>query len=76
MGQHAVVRKSVGLGGWHLLTLPNGEEVRLQRNALQIVTLPAPGETDFSDMDDDDTTAFPAGEPLHDCTSSRVPLSL
>ena len=44
--------------------LANGEEVRLQRNALQIVALPIHGDTDFSDMDDDDTTVFPAGDSL------------
>ncbi len=43
--------------------LANGEEVRLQRNALQIVALPVHGDTDFSDMDDEDTTVFPAGGP-------------
>ncbi len=50
--------------------LANGEEVRLQRNALQIVALPVHGDTDFSDMDDEDTTVFPAGGPT--TTSATV----
>ncbi|WIA19726.1 hypothetical protein OEZ85_005652 [Tetradesmus obliquus] len=37
IGQTAVVKKAVGLGGWHFLVLANGEEVKLQRNALSVV---------------------------------------
>ncbi|EFN53240.1 hypothetical protein CHLNCDRAFT_137141 [Chlorella variabilis] len=36
LGQTAIVKRAVGLGGWHWLTvLPTGEEVKLQRNALE-----------------------------------------
>lgn len=44
VGQHGLVTKAVGLGGWHWLTLANGEEVRLQRNALSVLEHPNPEE--------------------------------
>ena len=44
--QEARVKKSVGLGGWHWLLLKDsGEEVRLQRNALQVISLPTGQES-------------------------------
>jgi len=44
VGQRGEVKKAVGLGGWHWLTLANGEEIRLQRNALSVVEHPTPEE--------------------------------
>ena len=35
--QEAIVKKAVGLGGWHWLVLGGGEEVKLQRNALTVL---------------------------------------
>ncbi|XP_057834689.1 uncharacterized protein LOC131045168 [Cryptomeria japonica] len=40
VGLHGVVKKAVGLGGWHWLVLKNGVEVKLQRNALSVVEAP------------------------------------
>mmetsp|Transcript_37392 Transcript_37392/g.51909 ORF Transcript_37392/g.51909 Transcript_37392/m.51909 type:complete len:229 (+) Transcript_37392:318-1004(+) len=37
VGLQGIVKKAVGLGGWHWLTLSNGDEVRLQRNALAVI---------------------------------------
>ena len=54
VGLTGVVKKAVGLGGWHWLKLSNGHECRLQRNALAVVALPTGDEIDSSDDDDDD----------------------
>ena len=35
--QEAIVKKAVGLGGWHWLVLGGGDEVKLQRNALTVL---------------------------------------
>uniref|UniRef100_A0A0D6QSV0 Histone deacetylase complex subunit SAP30 Sin3 binding domain-containing protein n=1 Tax=Araucaria cunninghamii TaxID=56994 RepID=A0A0D6QSV0_ARACU len=40
VGLHGVVKKAVGLGGWHWLVLTNGIEVKLQRNALSVIEAP------------------------------------
>ncbi|KAL9856992.1 putative histone deacetylase complex subunit SAP30/SAP30, SAP30 domain superfamily [Arabidopsis thaliana] len=51
VGLQGVVKKAVGLGGWHWLVLTNGIEVKLQRNALSrngsdmIVSFPASEDT-------------------------------
>ncbi|CAG9466671.1 unnamed protein product [Pedinophyceae sp. YPF-701] len=54
-----VVKKAVGLGGWHWLVLSSGEEVKLQRNALQVLELPTGNEPDFTDDDEETTTRQP-----------------
>ncbi|XP_042430290.1 uncharacterized protein LOC122016920 [Zingiber officinale] len=46
VGLHGVVKKAVGLGGWHWLVLTNGIEVKLQRNALSVVEAPTGHEED------------------------------
>lgn len=52
VGQLGVVKHATGLGGWHRVVLDvGGEEVRLQRNALSVVSRPKGDETDFSDED-------------------------
>ena len=59
IGLHGVVKKAVGLGGWHWLRLETGAECRLQRNALAIVARPTGLELDSeSDDDDDDDAGF------------------
>lgn len=45
VGLQGVVRKAVGLGGWHWLLLSSGEEVRLQRNALTVLAPPTGQES-------------------------------
>ncbi|KAL8141177.1 hypothetical protein V2J09_007198 [Rumex salicifolius] len=46
VGLHGVVKKAVGLGGWHWLILTNGIEVKLQRNALSVIEAPTGNEED------------------------------
>lgn len=46
VGLHGVVKKAVGLGGWHWLVLTNGIDVKLQRNALSVVQPPTGNEED------------------------------
>uniref|UniRef100_A0A0D6R5E1 Histone deacetylase complex subunit SAP30 Sin3 binding domain-containing protein n=1 Tax=Araucaria cunninghamii TaxID=56994 RepID=A0A0D6R5E1_ARACU len=45
IGLHGVVKKAVGFG-WHWLVLTNGDEVKLQRNALSVTELPTGQEDD------------------------------
>uniref|UniRef100_A0A7N0ZWG9 Histone deacetylase complex subunit SAP30 Sin3 binding domain-containing protein n=1 Tax=Kalanchoe fedtschenkoi TaxID=63787 RepID=A0A7N0ZWG9_KALFE len=44
VGLQGVVKKAVGLGGWHWLVLTNGIEVKLQRNALSVIEAPTGNE--------------------------------
>ncbi|EPS69895.1 hypothetical protein M569_04870 [Genlisea aurea] len=46
VGLEGVVKKAVGLGGWHWLVLTNGIEVKLQRNALTVIEVPSGNEED------------------------------
>ncbi|KAL6502342.1 hypothetical protein OROHE_024620 [Orobanche hederae] len=46
VGLQGVVKKAVGLGGWHWLVLKNGVEVKLQRNALSVLEPPTGNEAD------------------------------
>ncbi|KAL8166066.1 hypothetical protein V2J09_007565 [Rumex salicifolius] len=46
VGLEGVVKKAVGLGGWHWLVLTNGIEVKLQRNALSVIEPPTGNEDD------------------------------
>lgn len=46
VGLQGVVKKAVGLGGWHWLVLTNGIEVKLQRNALSVIEAPTGHEED------------------------------
>ncbi|KAH6778826.1 histone deacetylase complex subunit [Perilla frutescens var. hirtella] len=46
VGLKGVVKKAVGLGGWHWLVLTNGIEVKLQRNALSVLEPPTGNEED------------------------------
>ncbi|XP_050377444.1 uncharacterized protein LOC126794719 [Argentina anserina] len=48
VGLQGVVKKAVGLGGWHWLVLKNGVEVKLQRNALSVLEHPTGDEEDFN----------------------------
>ena len=59
------MKKSVGLGGWHWLVLENGKEVRLQKNALEVVSLPTGEEVEsieFQTKEDDDGSHVESGE--------------
>ncbi|KAJ9703376.1 hypothetical protein PVL29_004952 [Vitis rotundifolia] len=50
VGLQGVVKKAVGLGGWHWLVLTNGIEVKLQRNALSVIEAPT-GHEDDDDLE-------------------------
>lgn len=52
LGLHGVVKKAVGLGGWHWLVLTNGLEVKLQRNALSVLEAPTGLEEDENDSEE------------------------
>ncbi|KAJ7554769.1 hypothetical protein O6H91_05G010600 [Diphasiastrum complanatum] len=56
VGLHGVVKKAVGLGGWHWLVLTNGVEVKLQRNALSVIEAPTgqEGETEEKEEEEGD----------------------
>ncbi|KAL2252253.1 uncharacterized protein LOC105158099 [Sesamum indicum] len=56
VGLQGVVKKAVGLGGWHWLVLKNGVEVKLQRNALSVLEPPTGNEGD-DDYDFDDSSS-------------------
>ncbi|PSS11389.1 Histone deacetylase complex subunit SAP30L-B like [Actinidia chinensis var. chinensis] len=51
VGLQGVVKKAVGLGGWHWLVLKNGVEVKLQRNALSVLEHPTGNEDDEDDFE-------------------------
>ncbi|XP_047323049.1 uncharacterized protein LOC124926793 isoform X3 [Impatiens glandulifera] len=57
VGLHGVVKKAVGLGGWHWLVLKNGVEVKLQRNALSVLEPPHGNEEDEEEEDFDYSTS-------------------
>ncbi|XP_052202650.1 uncharacterized protein LOC127808239 isoform X2 [Diospyros lotus] len=88
VGLHGVVKKAVGLGGWHWLVLANGVEVKLQRNALSVIEAPSGNEEDedlecenghrnASDMASDDSQKSQrTRHRMHkSCGSSRLPAS-
>ncbi|KAK8337916.1 hypothetical protein V6Z12_A09G216400 [Gossypium hirsutum] len=56
VGLQGVVKKAVGLGGWHWLVLKNGVEVALQRNALSVLEHPTGNEVD-DDHDFDNSSS-------------------
>lgn len=62
VGLHGVVTKAVGLGGWHWLVLTNGDEVKLQRNALSVIEAPSGHE----EHDDNEDNPFSSGTSLED----------
>lgn len=69
VGLQGVVKKAVGLGGWHWLVLKNGVEVKLQRNALSVLEHPTGNEVD-EDHDFDSSSGSDIGEKDHDFSSS------
>ncbi|XP_065858321.1 uncharacterized protein [Euphorbia lathyris] len=68
VGLQGVVKKAVGLGGWHWLVLKNGVEVKLQRNALSVLEHPTGNELD-EDNDFDTSSGSDIGEKYHDFSS-------
>lgn len=55
VGLKGVVKKTVGAGGWYWVALSNGQEVKLQRNALTVLEQPTGDEPDSEDgMNEED----------------------
>ncbi|XP_022136864.1 uncharacterized protein LOC111008453 isoform X3 [Momordica charantia] len=71
LGLQGVVKKAVGLGGWHWLVLKNGVEVKLQRNALSVLEHPTGNENDDHDFDNSSCSSD-IGEKDNDFSSSIV----
>ncbi|GMH22692.1 hypothetical protein Nepgr_024535 [Nepenthes gracilis] len=71
VGLQGVVKKAVGLGGWHWLVLKNGIEVKLQRNALSVLEPPPIGNEEDDDYDfDNSSCSSDICEKDHEFTSS------
>lgn len=71
LGLQGVVKKAVGLGGWHWLVLKNGVEVKLQRNALSVLEHPTGNKNDDHDLDNSSCSSD-MGEKDNDLSSSIV----
>ncbi|XP_042032621.1 uncharacterized protein LOC121779358 [Salvia splendens] len=63
VGLEGVVTKAGGIGGWHWLELNNGEEVKLQRNALTVLEPPT-GDEEDNEYDFDDSASGSAEREL------------
>lgn len=71
VGLHGVVTKAVGLGGWHWLVLTNGDEVKLQRNALSVIEAPS-GNEEEDDNEDNPFSSETSQEHNYSRNSFRV----
>ncbi|XP_074558368.1 uncharacterized protein LOC141814319 isoform X2 [Curcuma longa] len=72
VGLQGVVKKAVGLGGWHWLVLTNGIEVKLQRNALSVIEAPTGDEEDEVECNNTCCNGSASGSiQLHKTQSSR-----
>ncbi|GAB2302032.1 hypothetical protein Dimus_036446 [Dionaea muscipula] len=69
VGLQGIVKKAVGLGGWHWLVLKNGVEVKLQRNALSVLEPPTGNEEDDDFDFDNSSCSSDMGEKDNDFTS-------
>ncbi|XP_048319804.1 uncharacterized protein LOC107429848 isoform X2 [Ziziphus jujuba] len=70
VGLQGVVKKAVGLGGWHWLVLKNGVEVKLQRNALSVLEHPTGNEIDDDHDYDNSSTSSDIVDKDNDFSSS------
>ncbi|XP_042950827.1 uncharacterized protein LOC122282846 isoform X2 [Carya illinoinensis] len=70
VGLQGVVKKAVGLGGWHWLVLKNGVEVKLQRNALSVLEHPTGHEEDDDHEYDISSSSSDIGEKDNDFSTS------
>ncbi|KAF5460648.1 hypothetical protein F2P56_020503 [Juglans regia] len=70
VGLQGVVKKAVGLGGWHWLVLKNGVEVKLQRNALSVLEHPTGHEEDDDRDYDISSSSSDIGEKDNDFSTS------
>ncbi|CAI0414567.1 unnamed protein product [Linum tenue] len=75
VGLQGVVKKAVGLGGWHWLVLKNGVEVKLQRNALSVLEHPTGnevGDEDDLDLYNSSGSDIDNGSQFHRFSKPRV----
>ncbi|KAF5186976.1 Histone deacetylase complex subunit [Thalictrum thalictroides] len=73
VGLQGVVKKAVGLGGWHWLVLKNGVEVKLQRNALSVLEPPTGDEVDDDEHEfDNSCSSSDMGEKENDFSSGGM----
>ncbi|XP_042065575.1 uncharacterized protein LOC121809093 [Salvia splendens] len=73
VGLQGVFKKAVGLGGWHWLVLPNGIEVKLQRNALSVLEPPTGNEEDdYPESEHEHWNCSDIGKP---CRCAKVKAS-
>jgi len=72
VGLQGVVKKAVGLGGWHWLVLKNGVEVKLQRNALSVLEAPTGNEVDNDEIEFDNSfcSSSDAGDKYHEYSAT------
>ncbi|KAI3460295.1 hypothetical protein Pfo_016958 [Paulownia fortunei] len=70
VGLQGVVKKAVGLGGWHWLVLTNGIEVKLQRNALSVIEAPTGNEED-DDLEFEQVQWNSSNMAFHDAQKSH-----
>ncbi|KAK8323885.1 hypothetical protein V6Z12_A12G263000 [Gossypium hirsutum] len=70
VGLQGVVKKAVGLGGWHWLVLKNGVEVKLQRNALSVLEHPTGNEVGDDHDFDNSSSGSDIGEKDRDFPSN------
>jgi len=70
VGLQGVIKKAVGLGGWHGLVLKNGVEVKLQRNALSVLEHPTGHEEDDDHDYDISSSSSDIGEKDNDFSAS------
>ncbi|KAK9103679.1 hypothetical protein Sjap_020933 [Stephania japonica] len=70
VGLQGVVKKAVGLGGWHWLVLKNGVEVKLQRNALSVLEPPTGNEEDDDEHEFNSCSSSDVGEKDNDFSAS------
>ena len=70
IGLEGVVKKAVGLGGWHWLRLSTGAECRLQRNALAVVAHPTGLELESSEDEDEEEEEAAEGSASSSSPSS------
>ncbi|KAI8466267.1 MAG: hypothetical protein J3K34DRAFT_66519 [Monoraphidium minutum] len=80
IGLEATVKRASGLGGWHWLVLPSGEEIKLQRNALQVIELgpeeAASGDSSEEEQEIEARASFGRAEILDRPRVRRPPRSL
>lgn len=74
IGLEGQVRRAMGLGGWHWIATPDGQEIKIQRNALLVLKLPD-YEEETSDSGDPVPPPVPSTSRPQRCVPSRTFIS-